>query len=265
MAISAFAYTAQAQDDELLPSEQAFSFKAEVSNTGIDAGWTIAEGYYMYRDKLSFALVDANGSPVDISYDFPPSKTKADPAFGDVEVYLKKVHFSIPVNSPTQDVVLTVKGQGCNEPVGVCYPPITHELPLSLISAASAAPLAQSTAASTQDKELESISELRDLLGGGQALEDELLPPDEAFKVDAIVDRNGIVVRYEIADGYYLYQNKLKFNSATHALAEPALPAGESKQDEYFGDVIVYKHQFDALLKLADNRGADKLVLETGY
>ncbi len=265
LGISALSMSAQAQDDELLPSDEAFAFTAEVTDTGIDARWTIAEGYYMYRDKLSFSLADATGAPVSISYDFPPSKTKADPAFGDVEVYLKKVAFAIPVSSPGKEVMLTVKGQGCNEPVGVCYPPITHKIPLTLVSSAAAATTGLLATDPAEKKELESISELRDLLGGGQTLEDELLPPDEAFKVDAIVDQGRIIVRYDIADGYYLYQNKLKYESTTHKLASPALPAGESSYDEYFGDVIIYKQQFDALLTLADNRGGEKLLLDLGY
>ena len=139
LAASAFTVSAQAQDDELLPSDEAFAFASEVTDSGIHAVWTIAEGYYMYRDKLSFTLADASGNPISISYDFPPSKTKADPAFGDVEVYLKKVEFTIPVSSPGNEVTLTVKGQGCNEPVGVCYPPITHKIPLTLINTAAAA------------------------------------------------------------------------------------------------------------------------------
>ena len=265
LVLGSLSFVAQAQDDELLPSDEAFAFKADINDSGIQASWTIAEGYYMYRDKLSFALADSSGNPIQITYDFPPSKTKADPAFGDVEVYFKKVEFSIPASSADKEVLLTVKGQGCNEPIGVCYPPITHKLPLTLISSAAASTPGLLAPDPAEEKELESISELRDLLGGGQAVEDELLPPDEAFKVDAIVDRGSIVVRYDIADGYYLYQNKLKYQSETHQLTPPALPAGESKHDEYFGDVIVYKHQFDAILNLADQQGGDKLALELGY
>ena len=268
--LSATSLSVFAQDDELLPSDEAYAFSVEVSEQGLDAKWTIADGYYMYRDKLSFSLADSSGNPIEIQYDFPPSKTKADPAFGDVEVYVKHVDFSIPVSSTAQDVLLTVKGQGCNEPIGVCYPPITHKIPLQLIAANSsvsdplAAPAPQMDLAPQADDELSSISELRDLLGTATA-DDELLPPDEAFKVTAITDRDGINVRFDIADGYYLYQNKLKFDSSTHVLNKPVLPEGKLKQDEYFGEVIVYRNQFDALLKLAKSNGSNTLVLDTQY
>ncbi len=259
-----------AQEDELLPSDEAYAFSVEVNENGIDAKWTIADGYYMYRDKLSFSLEDNDGTPIDIQYDFPPSMTKADPAFGDVEVYVKQVAFSIPVSSSASDVLLTVKGQGCNEPIGVCYPPITHKIPLQLIAAQTPVPdplvdpTPQMNFTSDADDELASISELRDLLGGATA-DDELLPPDEAFSVSAITDRDGINVRFDIAEGYYLYQNKLKFESPTHVLNKPILPKGKLKQDEYFGEVIVYRNQIDALLKLAGTAGGETLVLDTQY
>ena len=43
------------------------------------------------------------------------------------------------------------------------------------------------------------------------------------------------------------------------------MPEGELKQDEYFGEVTVYKHEFDALLKLAQLSGGDTLTLDTQY
>ncbi len=270
-----------AQDDELLPPDLAFAFEARPTRTGLSAKWTIADGYYMYRDKLSFALADSKGEPIEIEYSYPKSKTKEDPAFGNVEVYLQQADFEIPVVSDSRQLVLTVKGQGCNEPIGVCYPPIKKEIPINLIAATveAANPLAEMMAEPSADfapqmnltsdqttagKSLSSIDELRNLLGA-ETSEDELLPPDEAFNVTAITDRDGVNVRFEIADGYYLYQNKIKFSSDSHPLAPPSLPAGELKQDEYFGEVTVYKHTFDALIKLAKASGDETLSLNAQY
>lgn len=268
MALLAFgAGNAYAQGDELLPSDEAYAFDVSVTDEGLDARWTIADDYYMYRDKLSFLLTDSGGNPLELDYDFPESKKKSDLIFGDVEVYFHQANFMIPVGAASGDVVLTVKGQGCNEPVGVCYPPIKHEIPLSLISSAAAqtavVPLINTTPGEAQ--ELNSIDELRDLLGGAGSADEELLPPDEAFKVAAITDRDSLVVRFDVADGYYLYQSKLKFSSSTHSLTKAVLPEGELKQDEYFGEQVVYKHQFDALLKPAGAGSGDILVLEAEY
>ena len=268
VALLAFcAGNAYAQGDELLPSDEAYAFDVSVTDGGFDARWTIADDYYMYRDKLSFSLTDSAGNPIELAYDFPKSKKKSDPIFGDVEVYFHQANFMIPTGAASGDVVLTVKGQGCNEPVGVCYPPIKHEIPLSLISsiAAQTSIAPQMNATPGEAQELNSIDELRDLLGGASNGDEELLPPDEAFKVSAITDRDNLVVRFDVADGYYLYQSKLKFNSSTHSLTEAVLPEGELKQDEYFGEQIVYKHQFDALLKPVGAGSGEMLVLETEY
>ena len=46
---------ALAQQDELLTPEQAFAFSANiVTPEAIEAVWTIADGYYMYRNKFGF-------------------------------------------------------------------------------------------------------------------------------------------------------------------------------------------------------------------
>ena len=43
------------QDNKLLPAEEAFKFHASLVNPNtIEAVWTIAKGYYMYRSKFGF-------------------------------------------------------------------------------------------------------------------------------------------------------------------------------------------------------------------
>ncbi len=75
--------------------------------------------------------------------------------------------------------------------------------------------------------------------------EDELLPADQAFKFFATVkDAQTISVRWEIADGYYLYRSKLKLASDNAAIkiGPLELPKGEPYHDESFGQVRIY-HQ----------------------
>jgi len=254
-------------EGELLPADKAYAFDARVTGQGIDANWSIAKGYYMYRDKFSFELKDANGNEIPIDYDFPKSKRKSDTFFGDVDVYYKQANFQIPLTDAPQDVVLTIKGQGCNEPVGVCYPPIIREMPLSLVSSASAqisSPLQQLDPAQIQPQALSSIDDLRNLLGGDTA-DDALLPPDQAFKVTASTDQDNLVVQFEVADGYYLYKDKLKFSSDTHPLSKPSLPEGKLKEDAYFGASIVYRNAFDALMQASSAGDGDTLMLQAEY
>ncbi len=81
----------------------------------------------------------------------------------------------------------------------------------------------------------------------------KFLEPQEAFRFAAeAADASGgpmIAVRYDIADGYYLYRERFKFEldpATAHGatLGEPVFPKGEIKYDETFAkDVEYYRHQ----------------------
>ena len=73
----------------------------------------------------------------------------------------------------------------------------------------------------------------------GNLSEVDLLPPDQAFQFDARV--RGSVLRLEarVAEGYYLYRDRLKFAADTAGLGLGAalMPEGEVKDDPLFGKV----------------------------
>jgi len=73
--------------------------------------------------------------------------------------------------------------------------------------------------------------------------EDDLLEPEKAFIYSASqASPSSAEVNFQIAKGYYLYKNKLKFSAdAGVKLGTPALPAGKIKQDEYFGRIETYR------------------------
>ncbi|WP_292998441.1 protein-disulfide reductase DsbD domain-containing protein [Nevskia sp.] len=91
---------------------------------------------------------------------------------------------------------------------------------------------------------------------------DDLLSADQAFKlVSAIRSADGIHLNWAIEPGYYLYRQRFHVEpvvvgegAGAAALAALKLPKGESKHDEHFGDVEIYKTQVEAVLPLA--RGA---------
>lgn len=69
----------------------------------------------------------------------------------------------------------------------------------------------------------------------------EFLPVDKAFTFTSERLESGEMQLYwQIADGYYLYQQRLKFDGLTKE-HNPALPAGESHSDEFFGEQQVYR------------------------
>lgn len=89
------------------------------------------------------------------------------------------------------------------------------------------------------------------------AADRELLSPDKAFRLSAQLSKaNEIVVRYDVAKGYYLYRDKLKFavEPSTVALGTARLPPGRVKEDEFFGQVETYRD--DVLIRISVKRPA---------
>lgn len=250
---------ASAQGDDLLEPDKAFALQEPVvAADKITLSWKIAKGYYLYLNKFSFELKEGAssrlGKPVT-----PPAIRKQDEFFGEVDIYKDSVAIELPLireNSDAEDVVLKVVSQGCNDPVGVCYPPITKELQLSL-------PTATATTASAPATRSGLASLLEPAAG-----EDEFLPPDEAFKLNVnAVAADRVNVSIVVADGYYLYREKIAFESATPGLSlQPyQLPAGKIKEDEFLGRTEVYYANFAIDLMLSGSTADGQLQLIAKY
>jgi thiol:disulfide interchange protein DsbD len=113
-------------ETELLPEDQAFAFHAELlPDNELEVRWTIADGYYMYRDKIGYQIDGQNALATALQ--LPEGKKKNDELFGEVEVYTGIFKLTLPLKNDGA-FTLVADGQGCNEPVGVCYPPITHNI-----------------------------------------------------------------------------------------------------------------------------------------
>jgi len=91
----------------------------------------------------------------------------------------------------------------------------------------------------------------------GQRPAQQFLPVDQAFRLEQRRDAEGRPqVRFIIAEGYYLYRQRFAFDADPGLLTAPvALPPGEPKHDEWFGDVQVYHAGVDIPLPLAPDRG----------
>lgn len=85
----------------------------------------------------------------------------------------------------------------------------------------------------------------------GQKQQD-FLPVDEAFTLHVEQpDAGGAVLRWDIAPGYYLYMERLRFAGLPPG-SEPQLPPGEPYHDEYFGDSRIYRDSLEVQLPDAD-------------
>ncbi|HVW66095.1 MAG TPA: protein-disulfide reductase DsbD [Nitrosospira sp.] len=119
------------------------------------------------------------------------------------------------------------------------------------------------------------LSELQKLGSSLDQTEQELLPPDQAFKMTVRVqDENTLVAQFTPAKDYYLYRDKVAFKpketgegtaSAT-SIENISIPPGTPKSDVTFGQVEVFHKPFEA--RIALKRGtpaAEKLTLVATY
>ncbi len=256
----------------LLPTEQAFKFSAKwLTADRIEAHWDIADGYYLYRDKLGF---DINGNAtITSTVAFPTGISKQDTLFGDVQVLTGSVTTDMVVAADTATFDLIAIGQGCNEPVGVCYPPMRHKVQMRdmgnknwLVGVVQpvTTPLQSSVASSAQSANSDN---LRALLAD-EFQQPDFLDVDDAFKLRIhTTPQNEIRAAFVIADGYYLYRDSIKFgNNGENPLQRLTLPAGKIKKDPYFGEVIVFKNDFSFAIELSEqNERGDNLLIHASY
>ncbi len=127
-------FTTQLFDDELLTADKAFQFFVNVKNeTTLELNWVIAEGYYLYRDKIKLRRL--NNKNVSLGhYQIPHGEPRHDEAFGEVEIFYQQLKFDVAVLRKTmtsETLILEVDFQGCADR-GVCYPPMTKQISLQL-------------------------------------------------------------------------------------------------------------------------------------
>ncbi|CAM4054447.1 Thiol:disulfide interchange protein DsbD 2 [Pseudomonas reidholzensis] len=90
------------------------------------------------------------------------------------------------------------------------------------------------------------------------AVKPDFLPVNQAFVLSHDRLASGETrVHFQIKDGYYLYQKRLKFDGLTPA-QQPALPAALNHHDEFFGDSAIYRGELELLLP-ADASGQLRL------
>ena len=248
-----FSAAVQAAEPDLLEPEQAFRFSARVlDGQTIEARYQIADGYYLYKEKIKFQAEPADtvlGTP-----QLPAGKVKQDEYFGKVETYRGNLVIRLPyTRGSTGQITLKSVSQGCAD-AGVCYPPQTQAVKLDL-PAARAEPAAAK-------------SSLFKLLGGGG--QEEFLSPEEAFKLTVkAVDANTLQASFTVAKTYYLYRDKIKFalkDAKGASIDAVTLPRGDIKSDPNFGKTEVYHGDFQALIKLKrDGSAAAGINLAASY
>jgi len=251
-------------EQELLEPDQAFAFTATVvDGETLQVNWKIADGYYLYRDRMRFSSATPGVELGEAA--LPAGKIKDDEFFGKIATFRNQVTATIPISrtaSAPATIQLKAVSQGCAD-IGVCYPPHTQLAQLDL--PAAAVPVASNNNQAT----LQALNALDNSLGLS-AGDDEFLDPDVAFIADIVAESpTSLLARWTIAEGYYLYRDKLSVETSdTDGVTITAIdiPEGETKHDEFFGDVQVFHNEVLARISLA--RTADKatdITVQLGY
>ncbi len=223
--------------DSVLPPDEAFLFSVHLTDSGIlVAHWDIAHGYYLYRDKFSFLVKEGNqilGEP-----ELPAGIVKMDIKYGATEIYEYGVDIKIPVRNSSElaQFTLTTTYQGCAENK-LCYPPLEKT---SVISFSKAAAKSLEFEPSALDNSVDNISSTE--VPTVALAEDKFLTAAEAFILSVSSPaKTQIVLQWQIADGYYLYRDKMNFSlSKEGQLVPPQLPPATFRHDPLFGQVAIY-------------------------
>jgi len=116
-----------------LPAEQAFRFDAIAQDANhLLLRWTIAKGYYLYRDQTKLEVKDA--PKFSLSPTWPEGVQHQDAHFGNTTVYFNELTLPVTVNSDTKgatSLAVVASFQGCQEG-GLCYPLMTREAHIDL-------------------------------------------------------------------------------------------------------------------------------------
>jgi len=218
-------------EDDFLPPEQAFTYQVSATPSEVTVQWKATSGYYLYKKRMGLASSTAGvtvGDPV-----YPKGEIHNDDYFGEQEIFRGDFKVTAPLTGakPGDTVALKLKWQGCAD-AGLCYPPSVWDATVKV---------AGTPAATTADKVFKDPG--LEVTG-----DDEYLDPDVAFVLTSEAQSvNTVELNWRIADGYYLYKERIKLAPADAARPVGAivLPKGEAHHDEYFGDQEIYRGSLD--------------------
>jgi len=94
--------------------------------------------------------------------------------------------------------------------------------------------------------------------------EPELLRAEQAFRYTAEARNGELVLSWQVADGYYLYEKRFGFSSLDPAvtLGEPALPPGLLYEDEFFGESTIHRGDFEIRIPMSGTPSGGTLPVE---
>ena len=83
--------------------------------------------------------------------------------------------------------------------------------------------------------------------------EKDILNVDEAFVVNTLIEKNKILISWDIKPGYYLYKKSILIKAGDDSLIHNYLLKNELKiSDEFFGESVILKGALQVDAELSD-------------
>jgi thiol:disulfide interchange protein DsbD len=249
-------------EDTFLPPKDAYKYTVEAKQGDVVVRFDIQPGYYLYRDRLG--LESATPGVTVGALDFPVGEEHEDQYFGKQVIYRGPIAVAAKLgfDGPPRPFDLTLKLQGCAD-AGLCYPPQRWTSRVEVAAEDAAAPSA-AAAGGAGSKGFD----LKRILSGGPKSEGDFLTADQAFVLSTSSDSaDRITLRWDIADGYYLYRDKVKIVSTDGAaqFGQPDIPGGKTRHDDYFGEQVVFVGEMKADVPVAAKPGTREVGLTVTY
>lgn len=92
----------------------------------------------------------------------------------------------------------------------------------------------------------------------------KFLPSSQAFAFSSQRQADQLQLAWQIADDYYLYKKEIAISSNNAKLGEPQFPTAERYQDEFFGEVEIYRNQLTIPVALDANAKGQVVVRYQG-
>jgi thiol:disulfide interchange protein DsbD len=219
-------------DEDFLPPEQAFKYTVSADEKNVTVEWQATQGYYLYKKRLGLSAASPGVTVGESVY--PKGEIHKDDYFGEQEVFRGAFKVTAPLTGakPGDTVALKLKWQGCAD-AGLCYPPSVWDASVKVMGGARAAV----------------ADEVFGKAKAADSGDEDYLDVDKAFALtgDAL-STNNIQLNWRIADGYYLYKQRIKVEPAgtTKSIGALVLPKGLPHKDEYFGEQEIYRESVDA-------------------
>lgn len=132
LAVFAMVRPAPAAQEQPLPPEQAFVVTAKLKSANVvGVEIILAKKHYLYKSKTRFALKNSPGVSIR-EVVLSSGEIKDDPFFGRIEVYKGTARADITLDRKPSagGMTLVAYFQGCNEALGICYPPLERSIEL---------------------------------------------------------------------------------------------------------------------------------------